>query len=323
MSFTILVERCCAGKQAAKTGIEKGSFRNLWQFQDFGLNCRTGNYLGESDRCRLLPVVTRCGGLQPGQIRDKLPRTIDLTEAADLFDWRRRRDTVAAIAFIFSDRRRRRGRYGESSSASAVQKIVIYCRYSSDMQSPKSLADPERDVRQALTRMGIPHAHAVVIYDGAESGTTTVRGGFEQIEEMIGRREVAMMAVDDQAQLTRAHNALNFIQDLVYSGGRFISTGDGIDTTEQGWELRVKVMEMHNSTTITELARRVRRGQKGRLLARLTAGDYPFGYRSFVVHPERLENDPRGPKPERDVRIDEEQALGSAKSSRGFSKASR
>ncbi len=119
--------------------------------------------------------------------------------------------------------------------------------------------------------MGIDHQGAVVIHDEAESGAKTFRGEFERIDEMVRRKEIAILAVDDQARLTRADNAFGFITDLVYSGGRFVSTGEGIDTTQQGWELRVKVMELHNSTTIRELGRRVRRGQLGRVLAGLSA----------------------------------------------------
>ena len=183
------------------------------------------------------------------------------------------------------------------------KQLVIYTRYSSDMQSPKSCADQERDVRQALTRLGIDHRLAVVIHDEAESGTKTFRPEAERLDEMSQKGEIGILAVDDQARFTRADKASNMITDLVYQGGRFISTGEGIDTTQPGWELRVKVMELHNSTTIRELGRRVRRGQRGRLLARLTAGDYPYGYESFIVHPEKVVPNGRGPKPEKDVRI--------------------
>jgi hypothetical protein len=124
---------------------------------------------------------------------------------------------------------------------------------------------------------------------------------------MVKAGEIGILAVDDQARLSRADNVFAFITDLVYSGSRFISTGEGIDTEQPGWELRVKVMELHNSTTIRELGRRVPRGQLGRVLAQLSAGDFPYGFRSFLVNPERAQ-DGRGPKPERGVKIHAEEA---------------
>lgn len=189
-----------------------------------------------------------------------------------------------------------------------LRTIVIYTRYSSDMQSPKSCVDQERDVRNALTRQGIDHRLAIVIYDEAESGTKTSRPEAQRLEEMTKKGEIEILAVDDQARFSRADSAYALIKDLVFSGGRFISTGEGIDTTQPGWELRVKVMELHNSTTILELGRRVRRGQRGRIIAGLTAGDYCYGYESFIVHPEKVVTNGRGPKPEKDVRIDQLQA---------------
>ena len=102
---------------------------------------------------------------------------------------------------------------------------------------------------------------------------------------MVDRGEVAILAVDDQARFSRADNAFAFIQDVVFHGGRFVSTGEGIDTEQEGWELRVKVMELHNSTTIRELGRRVRRGQKGRVLDDAAAGDHPYVYESYYLDP--------------------------------------
>ena len=161
-------------------------------------------------------------------------------------------------------------------------------RFSTEMQNPKSCPDQEREIREALKKTGIDFSGALVIHDEAESGTKTFRHEFARLEQMVERKEIGILAVDDQARFTRADNAFAFITDLVFSGGRFISTGEGIDTAQQGWELRVKVMELHNSTTIRELGRRVRRGQLGRVLAGLSAGDFPYGYETYYLHPEQV-----------------------------------
>lgn len=189
-----------------------------------------------------------------------------------------------------------------------VKKTVLYARYSSDMQRKESCPDQERNIRTGLARKSIDTSDAFVIHDEAESGTKTEREKFEQLRAMIARGEVGILAVDDQSRLTRADNAFSFIQDLVYSGGRFISTGEGIDTAEPGWELRVKVMELHNSTTIRELGHRVRRGQEGRVLDDGSAGDIRFGYESYFLDPNWADAPRRGPKPKKGVRIFEDEA---------------
>jgi site-specific DNA recombinase len=194
--------------------------------------------------------------------------------------------------------------------APMAKKLVVCCRYSTDMQNPKSCEDQEHDVRAGLTRLGIDHRLAVVIHDDAESGTNVLRPGFQILLDMSRRREIGILAVDDQARLTRAGNAFNFILDLVFDGGRFISTGENIDTALPGWELRVKMVEMHNSMTVSDVKRLVRRGQEGRIRSHLTAGDYPYGYESFFVNPEAVIIcfSRRGPKPEKDIRINEAEA---------------
>ena len=61
------------------------------------------------------------------------------------------------------------------STCAAERLVVIYTRFSSDLQSAKSCQDQEREVREALTRMDIDHSNAIVIYDEAESGTKVFR----------------------------------------------------------------------------------------------------------------------------------------------------
>ena len=176
------------------------------------------------------------------------------------------------------------------------------------MQRNESCEDQEREVRKGLELKGIDTANFEVVNDRAVSGTKNNRLQFDLLREQIQRGEINILAVDDQARFSRADNAFSFITDLVYSEGRFISTGEGIDTKQEGWELRVKVMELHNSTTIRELGRRVRRGQLGRILDDGSAGDFPFGYESYYLDPNWTEASRRGPKPKKGIRIFEPEA---------------
>jgi len=188
------------------------------------------------------------------------------------------------------------------------RKDVLYTRFSTDMQRDECCEDQEREVRKGLALKGIDATNFMVVHDRAASGTKNDRAQFEQLRARIQRGDIGILAVDDQARVSRADDAYCFITDLVFSGGRFISTGEGIDTAQEGWELRVKVMELHNSTTIRELGRRVRRGQLGRVLDDGSAGDYPFGYESYYLDPNWIEASRRGPKPKKGVRILEVEA---------------
>ncbi|GJM25766.1 MAG: hypothetical protein DHS20C16_21810 [Phycisphaerae bacterium] len=187
---------------------------------------------------------------------------------------------------------------------------VILTRFSSDMQRTESCDDQEREVRAALKRLGVPLTNLRVLRDEAESGTKNYRDVFAELMGWVRMGQVNVLAVDDQGRFSRADQAFSLISDVVFHGGRFISTGEGIDTNQEGWELKVKVMELHNSTTIRELARRVRRGQKGRVLdGNGSAGDFCFGFRSEYVESNWAELlAARGPKPKKNIVIYEPEA---------------
>jgi hypothetical protein len=189
------------------------------------------------------------------------------------------------------------------------KKIVIYCRYSSDMQRTDSCADQEREVRAGLARLGIHAGDAVVIRDEAESGTKANREGFQRLSRMVARGEVAVVAVDTQSRLTRGDNAHSFVKDLVYAGGRFVATAENIDTALTGWEVPVRVKELQNGLEISGLRHMVCRGQRGRVEADGSAGDFPYGYESYYLDPDwAAQLARRGPKPKKGLRVCEEEA---------------
>jgi site-specific DNA recombinase len=197
----------------------------------------------------------------------------------------------------------------QSAFAANGRRTVIYTRFSSVGQRPESCQDQERNVRESLTRRMIDHSNALVLADEAQAGDKTSRVGFTQLREMIQRGEVNLLAVDDQGRFDRGDNALHPIKDLVFASGRFISTGENIDTALEGWELLVKAMDLHHSTANRERARQVRRGQEGRVLDGGSAGDFPFGYRSEFLEPAAAAAyTGRRPRPKKRIVIDEEQA---------------
>ena len=186
----------------------------------------------------------------------------------------------------------------------SARRTVILTRYSSKMQRPASCEDQERNVRRALPAKGVNPIRALVLHDRAESGTLADRPVMQELHQMIDRGRIGVLAVDDQGRFSRGDNVFQLITDLVYSGARFISTGDGVDTDEAGWELKVQMLGFHNSTTIRELGRRVRRGQEGRVLdGNGSAGDYGYGYRTEFADPNHTEWTGRGPKPKKIVVI--------------------
>ncbi|MBI3830140.1 MAG: recombinase family protein [Planctomycetes bacterium] len=190
-----------------------------------------------------------------------------------------------------------------------MQFDVLYTRFSTPMQREESCKDQERNIHNGLKKLGIEYPNPLILHDMAESGTKAERALYAEIYEMIRCGQVRLLVVDDQARLSRGDTVMPIIRDLIYHGGRFISIQDHIDTTQKGWELKVKVMEFHNSTTVTELGHRVRRGQAGRVLdGHGSAGDIRFGYLSRFLDPNHAEQSRRGPKPKKEIVVYEVEA---------------
>jgi DNA invertase Pin-like site-specific DNA recombinase len=157
--------------------------------------------------------------------------------------------------------------------------VVIYTRYSDpNNQSMDSCEQQERKARQALTAAGIPHDNAIVLKDMGIRGDRSDREAFVALLTMIESGQVAVLAVDEQSRFGRGFNVPGLIQDLVFHRGRFISAGEGIDTTRPGWEVLVGFKGAMNLAEVRTTGVRVRRGMEERVLNGESAGDYPMGY---------------------------------------------
>lgn len=185
---------------------------------------------------------------------------------------------------------------------------LVYTRYSSELQSDKSCNDQEREVRALLREKGFDDTDAIVINDRAETGTKNDRAGFLRALDLIRQGVVSVFAVDDQARASRNDDVVGVVKDIVYAGSRFVS-GDGVDTDEKGWTLKVRLLGIHNAHSSEETAHRVRRGMRGRVLNNRSAGDFPYGYCSVFDDPEYAsQHCGRGPKPTKSVAIHEPHA---------------
>jgi site-specific DNA recombinase len=244
--------------------------------------------LAQSSCYPSLPVVARRGGHQQGQKRDKFP------------NWQQ-----AALAFLTA-------LYGVlypiASAFSNRRRPLIYTRYSSDLQSDRSNEDQEREVRLLFRQKGIDDSDAFVIHDRAVSGTTNGRPGFLEMQRLVGLGLVFVIGVEDQSRASRNDDVIGVVKDMVFRGTRFLS-GDGVDTTEKGWQLKVRLLGIQNAASGENKAQLVRRGMKGRILDNKSAGDFPYGYASRFDDPEYAANYfGKGPRPAKSITIYEPHA---------------
>src|ERR1044072_3428924 len=154
-----------------------------------------------------------------------------------------------------------------------MTRVAIYARYSSDLQSPHSIEDQVRNCRERAEREGWSVVNAYT--DPAISGSTMMmRPGIRALmqDAAESRFEIVLTeALDrlsrDQADMATIYKRLSFRDIQIVT----LSEGDvGL--------LDVGVKGMMNQLFLVEMAKKVKRGQRGRVEAgKITAG-LAYGY---------------------------------------------
>ena len=151
-------------------------------------------------------------------------------------------------------------------------RAAIYARYSSDLQSRASIEDQIRLAREQADRQGWTIAE--IYTDYGISGASMVRPGLQALLADAQQRKfdvVLSEALDrisrDQGDTANIHKRMRFHGIQIY-------------TLSEGWVdmIQVGFKGMMNQMFLTELAAKVRRGQRGRVeIGKVTAG-LAYGY---------------------------------------------
>lgn len=154
-------------------------------------------------------------------------------------------------------------------------KAGIYARYSSDLQSPTSIADQVRDCRARAEALG---AEVVEVYaDAALSGADARhRPALQRLmaDARSGRFEIVIAEALDRISRDQEDTA-GIFKRLSFARVKLITLGEG----DVG-ELHVAFRGAMNSLFLRDLAAKVRRGQRGRVEAGSNPGGICYGYRA-------------------------------------------
>lgn len=154
-----------------------------------------------------------------------------------------------------------------------MTKVVIYSRFSSDLQDERSIADQERSCEEYAAKQGW---QVIGKYsDHAISGASMAnRPGILQVLKAAnsGLFDIVLSEALDRVSRGQADTALLY-EDLRFTGVELHTISEGkID------EMRVGFMGTMNSMFLRELSRKVHRGLKGRALNGKNAGGNCYGY---------------------------------------------
>lgn len=151
-------------------------------------------------------------------------------------------------------------------------RVAIYARYSSDLQSRASIEDQIRLAREHADRQGWTVAE--IYTDYGISGASMQRPGLQALLQDAQTHKfdtVLSEALDrisrDQGDTANIHKRMRF-------------HGIGIYTLSEGWVdmIQVGFKGMMNQMFLTELAAKVRRGQRGRVEKGKIAAGLGYGY---------------------------------------------
>ncbi len=156
-------------------------------------------------------------------------------------------------------------------------KVAIYCRYSSGQQREASIEDQLRACRELCQRHGFEDP--AVYKDAAMSGQRMDRPEYSALLEAAQNKQFQVLVMWELKRLSRAEDIPQVVACLQFWGVRII-TCDGLDTSQEGSDLRAWIDGMMGNRYNKELARNTHRGLTGQALGGYSAGGLPYGYRS-------------------------------------------
>jgi len=165
-------------------------------------------------------------------------------------------------------------------------RCAAYARYSSDLQSPRSIEDQLRICREYAHVRGFVFLEEHVYVDEALSGVGADRPGLGRLLDaaLSPTRPFDVILLDDSSRLARnTKDALGIFERLNFAGIRLIAVSQGIDSENEQAHVLVTVHGMVDSLYVKELAKKTHRGLEGLMLRGQHTGGRCFGYDSIPV----------------------------------------
>lgn len=165
-----------------------------------------------------------------------------------------------------------------------MNNIAIYARYSSDLQSDRSIEDQVRLCREYLSRSG--RSAAVVYEDRATSGAHMMtRPGIMRLMQDAGDRKITCVIAEDLSRLSRD------LEDIAAMYKRLGFLDIAMETVSEGpvTMMHIGLKGTMNTIFLSDLRDKIRRGQRGRVEDGLCAAGLSYGYDVVRKHDARGE----------------------------------
>ncbi len=160
--------------------------------------------------------------------------------------------------------------------------VGIYARFSSTLQTERSIEDQVRRCREFIAQAGGDAAKAHVFADRAISGASMERPGFEELMAAVTAGRIKAIVTEDMSRISRdfADSALIF-KRLQFAQVPLLGVADGIDTSAKHAKLSFTVKSLVSDMYLDDLRDKTLRGLEGRALAGFATGNVAFGYHTL------------------------------------------
>ena len=178
------------------------------------------------------------------------------------------------------------------------RRVVLYARYSTDQQSPRSIDDQIAKCREFLDTLALGEVEVIVVTDAAISGEHTRRPGIDRVWELIESGGCDMLIAEDLSRLYRhSTRAMQLIESAVDADVRVVAINSNIDTDEDEsrWRMGSHFASMKAETDNTETRKRIVRAMEGLWRDGYAVGALKPGYIRIPTTPATDREPAKGP----------------------------
>jgi site-specific DNA recombinase len=164
----------------------------------------------------------------------------------------------------------------ESKGKQVIKTAALYARYSSDLQKDKSIADQQADCENYAEKEKIKII--ATFSDRAKSAATMFdRDGLIELMRAAKEKKFSAVIVESLDRLSRdTEDLAGIFKRLTFNGVAIHTLNEGVATS-----LNVGIRAIVGPMQLTDMAAKVRRGQRGMVRAGLAPGSIVYGYRSI------------------------------------------
>jgi DNA invertase Pin-like site-specific DNA recombinase len=144
-------------------------------------------------------------------------------------------------------------------------RILIYSRYSTEEQNPRSIDDQVAFCKRFLQGLlgDVPY-QVKVLFDEGISGEIVSRPGIDEAYAGILEHRWDLIVCEDASRLYRHETACGeFVESAVDEGVRVFCINDFVDTAEEDWEDRLHEAMRHHARSNRYTSRRIKRAHDG------------------------------------------------------------